>query len=561
MNLISLVIPCFNEENTLETCVHRVLELSDIHFEIIIVDDASTDKSLGIARRLEKRYPQIRVLSHSKNRGKGAALRTGFREACGDFIAVQDADLEYDPRELKKLIAPLADGYADVVLGSRFLSTEPRRVLYFWHAMGNRFLTFLSNIFTDLNLTDMETCYKVFKREVIENIDIQESGFGVEPELVAKIAQMRLRIYEMGISYKGRTYEEGKKIGVKDGFRAIYCIFRYNAHRAFFPVRFFLHLMSGGSAAVVSLLSGGGALLQIGDGPGQGESQQKVHQGNGNPDLKGKKGGRHQFKALEGQFLDGDDRNNGRVLDGGDKLTGQGKGGAAEGLGKDHQAEGFGTGEPDGKGGLPLPGRQSLDPPSYNFGNIGPLVNPQCQNGRDKGVDLVRARPKEGNRLPCPVRHLPEQGVQAQQVQKLAGDKIVKEDQQDEGGNVPDGLHVNPADKFLEPAALGSGDSRERSQNNGGQHGPETHFDCGEKPPKQDIGYQVPGIVPEQKILSHGLPVPVIGQDTAHAGDKKGYGGDDQRHGRHINKGHFIGRFIEQGSPTLWFRTSRPGVP
>ncbi len=228
MNQISLVIPCFNEENTLEACVNRVLEVPGINFEIIIVDDASTDGSLGIARRLEEKHPQVQVLSHSKNQGKGAALRTGFKKANQDFIAVQDADLEYDPMDLKKLVAPLAEGYADVVLGSRFLSTEPRRVLYFWHALGNKFLTCLSNMFTDLNLTDMETCYKVFKKEVIQNIDIQESRFGVEPELVAKIARMRLRIYEMGISYKGRTYEDGKKIGIKDGFWAIFCILRYN---------------------------------------------------------------------------------------------------------------------------------------------------------------------------------------------------------------------------------------------------------------------------------------------------------------------------------------------
>lgn len=254
MNQISLVIPCFNEEKTLEACINRVMEVSDLDFEIIIVDDASTDGSLGIARRLEKKYSQIHVLSHSKNQGKGAALRTGFKEAHGDFIAVQDADLEYDPMELKKLVAPLAEGYADVVLGSRFLSTEPRRVLYFWHSIGNKFLTFLSNMFTDLNLTDMETCYKVFKREVIQNINIQESRFGVEPELVAKIAHMRLRIYEMGISYKGRTYEDGKKIGIKDGFWAIYCIFRYNAHSASLPAQVLLHLIIGGVAAVTNLL-------------------------------------------------------------------------------------------------------------------------------------------------------------------------------------------------------------------------------------------------------------------------------------------------------------------
>lgn len=266
MNQISLVIPCFNEENTLEACVNRVLEVPDINFEIIIVDDASTDGSLNIARRLEKIHPQIHVLSHRKNQGKGAALRTGFKEVHGDFVAVQDADLEYDPMELKKLVAPLADGYADVVLGSRFLSTEPRRVLYFWHAMGNKFLTFVSNMLTDLNLTDMETCYKVFKKEVIQNITIRESRFGVEPELVAKIARMRLRIYEMGISYKGRTYEEGKKIGIKDGFWAIFCIFRYNIHRTSLPAQIFLYLMVSGLALAINLLCFLG-LFHLGIGP------------------------------------------------------------------------------------------------------------------------------------------------------------------------------------------------------------------------------------------------------------------------------------------------------
>jgi len=254
MNKISLVIPCFNEENTLETCVHRILDVLDMNCEIIIVDDGSTDDSLEIAKRLEKRSPQVHVLSHNKNLGKGAALRTGFKEACGDFVAVQDADLEYDPMDLKKLVVPLAEGYADVVLGSRFLSTEPRRVLYFWHALGNKFLTFLSNMFTDLNLTDMETCYKVFKKEVIQNITIQESRFGVEPELVAKIARMRLRIYEMGISYKGRTYEDGKKIGIKDGVWAIFCILWYNTHATSSPAQYFLNLIVAGLTASVDLL-------------------------------------------------------------------------------------------------------------------------------------------------------------------------------------------------------------------------------------------------------------------------------------------------------------------
>ena len=254
MPSLSVVIPCYNEEKTLEACVARVLSLADdgIELEVIIVDDASADRSLEIARALEAAHPQIRSLNHTGNQGKGAALATGFREASGDFVAVQDADLEYDPQDLKRLLEPLVAGEADVVLGSRFLATGPHRVLYFWHSMGNRFLTFLSNMFTDLNLTDMETCYKVFRREVIQSIDIEEKRFGFEPEIVAKVAHKRLRIFETGISYSGRTYAEGKKIGMRDGFRAIYCILRYNAHRAPTPIQFLVYLFVGGTAALVN---------------------------------------------------------------------------------------------------------------------------------------------------------------------------------------------------------------------------------------------------------------------------------------------------------------------
>jgi dolichol-phosphate mannosyltransferase len=188
------------------------------------------------------------------NKGKGAALRTGIARASGDFVAIQDADLEYDPMDLKRLIVPLKKGEADVVLGSRFLSHGYHRVLYFWHSMGNRFLTLLSNMLTDLNLTDMETCYKVFRREVIQGIQIEENRFGFEPEVVAKIAHQRLRIYEMGISYRGRTYAEGKKIGAKDGFRALYCILRYNLHKAPLAIQFFFYLFIGGFSAIVNLL-------------------------------------------------------------------------------------------------------------------------------------------------------------------------------------------------------------------------------------------------------------------------------------------------------------------
>lgn len=254
---LSIVIPCYNEEKTLRKCVDRVLEIADnnLSLEIIVVDDCSNDNSYLIACDLEKKHSEIIVIRHEKNSGKGAALRSGFKIASGDYVAIQDADLEYDPNDLKRLIVPLIEDKADVVLGSRFLSAGAHRVLYFWHSLGNRFLTFLSNMFTDLNLTDMETCYKVFRREVIQSIDIKENRFGFEPEIVAKVAQMRLRIFEMGVSYYGRTYAEGKKIGVKDGIHALYCIFRYNAHRAPLPIQFFLYLIIGSIAAIVNLIS------------------------------------------------------------------------------------------------------------------------------------------------------------------------------------------------------------------------------------------------------------------------------------------------------------------
>ncbi len=251
---LSIVIPCFNEEKTLKKCIEKVLEIADstLSLDIVIVDDCSSDRSLVIARELEAEYSEIKVLGHQNNLGKGAALRTGFQKVTGDFVAVQDADLEYNPMELKKLLVPLANDQADVVFGSRFLSAGFHRVLYFWHYMGNRLLTFLSNMFTDLNLTDMETCYKVFKRDTIQSIQIKENRFGFEPEIVARVARMRLRVYEMGISYYARTYEEGKKIGIKDGFRALYCIFRYNAHWAPLPVQFFIYIFIGGASSVVN---------------------------------------------------------------------------------------------------------------------------------------------------------------------------------------------------------------------------------------------------------------------------------------------------------------------
>ena len=254
---LSIVIPCYNEENTLKDCVKRVLEIADkyVALEIIIVDDCSTDNSVNIAIKIKNENQDIEFIRHDKNLGKGAALRSGFKIATGDFVAVQDADLEYDPNDLRRLILPLINNQADVVLGSRFLSTGAHRVLYFWHSLGNKFLTFLSNMFTDLNLTDMETCYKVFRREIIQSINIEENRFGFEPEIVAKVAQRRIRIYEMGISYYGRTYAEGKKIGLRDGFRALYCIFHYNAHHAPVPIQFIIYFFIGGIAAIVNYVS------------------------------------------------------------------------------------------------------------------------------------------------------------------------------------------------------------------------------------------------------------------------------------------------------------------
>jgi glycosyltransferase involved in cell wall biosynthesis len=253
---MSVVVPCYNEEATLVGCIESLLRIQDamLNLEIIIVDDASTDNSFALARSLESKYSEICVLAHDRNKGKGAALRTGFARAMGEIVAVQDADLEYDPLDLRRLVRPILEDKADVVIGSRFISTGEHRVLYFWHSLGNRCLTFLSNMFSDLNLTDMETCYKVFKREVIQSINIQEDRFGFEPEIVAKVAAMRVRIYEQGISYYGRTYEEGKKIGWKDGLRALYCIFHYNAPKTPLPIQIAIYCCIGGISAVFNLL-------------------------------------------------------------------------------------------------------------------------------------------------------------------------------------------------------------------------------------------------------------------------------------------------------------------
>jgi dolichol-phosphate mannosyltransferase len=253
---LSLVIPCYNEEKTLEGCVARVLALAsdDLKLQIIIVDDCSKDGSLALARQLASRYPEIVVLHHEKNRGKGAALRTGFVHATGDYVGIQDADLEYDPLQYRLLLTPILEDRADVVFGSRYLQTDSRRVLYFWHTWMNKTLTAFSNMFTNLDITDMETCYKLFKREIIQSIDLHEDRFGFEPEVTAKISQIRCRIYECAISYTPRTYEEGKKINWKDGVWALYCIFHYSAHSAPIPMQFILYTLIGAVCAVVNVV-------------------------------------------------------------------------------------------------------------------------------------------------------------------------------------------------------------------------------------------------------------------------------------------------------------------
>jgi glycosyltransferase involved in cell wall biosynthesis len=232
LSKLSVVVPCFNEERSLEIIVERILaaDRCGLVLEIVVVDDGSADRSPQLLRSLAAKHPEIAPIEHGVNRGKGAALRTGFRAASGDIVLVQDADLEYDPAEYPRLLKPILDGRADVVFGSRFRTGEETRVLYFWHSVANTLLTLASNMLTDLNLTDMETCYKVFRREILAQIDIIEDRFGFEPEITAKIAKLpqRPRIYEVGISYSGRTYEEGKKIGFRDALRALYCIVRYN---------------------------------------------------------------------------------------------------------------------------------------------------------------------------------------------------------------------------------------------------------------------------------------------------------------------------------------------
>ena len=229
---LTIVIPVYNEAHTVEKVVNAVRAIeTGLDHEIILVDDGSTDGTREALSNIAEKHTDVVAILHEHNQGKGAALRTGFQQATGDIVLIQDADLEYDPKEYPRLLAPILEGHADVVFGSRFLGAGAHRVVYYWHSLGNRFLTMLSNMATNLNLTDMEVCYKVFKKEVLAPITIQENRFGFEPEITAKVAKGNWKIYEVPISYYGRSYSEGKKITWKDGFRALWCIFKYRFSR------------------------------------------------------------------------------------------------------------------------------------------------------------------------------------------------------------------------------------------------------------------------------------------------------------------------------------------
>lgn len=237
MQTLSIIVPAYNEAATIVRILDKVKSvqlIGNMRSEIIVVNDHSTDDTETVVRQYMAKHPQsgIRLLVHDHNQGKGAAIRTGIQEATGDCVIIQDADLEYDPHEFNLLLKPMLDGVADVVYGSRFMGGNPHRIIFFWHTIGNKLLTFLSNMLTNLNLTDMETCYKLFRREIIQSIPLRENRFGFEPEVTAKMARIKgIRIYEVGISYYGRTYQEGKKINWVDGFRAIYCLFKYGLFR------------------------------------------------------------------------------------------------------------------------------------------------------------------------------------------------------------------------------------------------------------------------------------------------------------------------------------------
>jgi glycosyltransferase involved in cell wall biosynthesis len=258
--LLSLVIPCYNEVHTIENCIRQVRMLNEgqpFALELIIVDDASTDGSVQIIEKLAAQYQEIHVFKHEKNCGKGAALKTGLLRAKGDYIGIQDADNEYNPKDYLTMLEPLVADKADVVYGSRYLKPDTRRVLYFWHTWMNRSLTVISNMFTNLDITDMETCYKLFRREVIQKIapGLKEKRFGFEPEITAKVAQSHCRVYESAISYNPRSYGEGKKIGWKDGFHALYCILHYSAHTAPMPMQILLYFFIGSVSLAVNMIS------------------------------------------------------------------------------------------------------------------------------------------------------------------------------------------------------------------------------------------------------------------------------------------------------------------